>query len=49
LQVKALALKGAEDYVPSPPNLETIIVKGGHVSPLENPIGVIEFIKVLIS
>jgi 3-oxoadipate enol-lactonase len=49
LKVKALALKGAEDYVPSPPNLETIIVKGGHVSPLENPNGVIEFIKVLIS
>ena len=49
LQVKALSLKGAEDYVPSPPNLETIIVKGGHVSPLENPNGVIEFIKVLIS
>jgi pimeloyl-ACP methyl ester carboxylesterase len=49
LKVKALALKGAEDYVPSPPNMETIIVKGGHVSPVENPIGVIEFIKVLIS
>ena len=49
LKVKALALKGAEDYVPSPPNLETIIVKGGHVSPVENPNGVIEFIKVLIS
>jgi 3-oxoadipate enol-lactonase len=49
LKVKALALKGAEDYVPSPPNIETIIVKGGHVSPVENPNGVIEFIKVLIS
>jgi pimeloyl-ACP methyl ester carboxylesterase len=49
LKVKALALKGAEDYVPSPPNMETIIVKGGHVSPVENPNGVIEFIKVLIS
>jgi 3-oxoadipate enol-lactonase len=49
LKVKALALKGAEDYVPSPPNMETIIVKGGHVSPVENPNGVIEFIKLLIS
>ena len=49
LKVKALALKGAEDYVPSPPNMETSIVKGGHVSPVENPNGVIEFIKVLIS
>lgn len=45
LKVKALALKGVEDYVPEPPHLETIIVKGGHVSPIENPDGVIEFVK----
>jgi hypothetical protein len=37
LKVKALALKGEEDYVPSPPILETLIINGGHVSPLENP------------
>ena len=48
LQVKALALKGAEDYVPSPPILETLIINGGHVSPLENPTEVIEFVKRII-
>jgi pimeloyl-ACP methyl ester carboxylesterase len=48
LKVKALALKGEEDYVPAPPYLETIIVKGGHVSPLENPNGVIEFVKRIL-
>jgi 3-oxoadipate enol-lactonase len=45
LKVKAMALKGEEDYVPAPLHLETIIVKGGHVSPIENPDGVIEFVK----
>jgi 3-oxoadipate enol-lactonase len=45
LKGKVLALKGEEDYVPEPPYLETIIVKGGHVSPIENPDGVIEFVK----
>jgi hypothetical protein len=45
LKVKAMALKGEEDYVPAPPYLETIIMKGGHVSPIENPDGVIEFVK----
>jgi hypothetical protein len=45
LKVKVMALKGEEDYVPAPPYLETIIVKGGHVSPIENPDGVIEFVK----
>jgi len=48
LKVKALALKGEEDYVPAPPYLETIIVKGGHVSPLENAEEVSEFIKRLL-
>jgi 3-oxoadipate enol-lactonase len=48
LKLKAIALKGEEDYVPSPPNLETVIVKGGHVSPLENPTVVIEFVKRLL-
>jgi 3-oxoadipate enol-lactonase len=37
LKVNALAMKGIEDYVPIPPGIETIIVKGGHVSPLEKP------------
>ena len=48
LKVKALALKGEEDYVPAPHYLETIIVKGGHVSPLENAEEVSEFIKRLL-
>lgn len=45
LKVKAIALKGAEDYVPAPPNMETIIVAGGHISPLECPDTVLETIK----
>lgn len=48
LKVKALALKGEEDYVPAPPHLETFIVKGGHVSPIENPNGVLEFVKRIV-
>ncbi len=48
LKVKALALKGEEDYVPAPPYLETIIVKGGHVSPIENPVEVLEFMNKLL-
>jgi 3-oxoadipate enol-lactonase len=37
LKVRAIALKGEEDYVPAPPGIETILVTGGHISPLENP------------
>lgn len=37
LKTKAIALKGKDDYVPTPPNIETIIVDGGHISPLEKP------------
>lgn len=48
LKVKSLALKGEEDYVPAPPNMETIVVKGGHISPIENPNGVIEFVKRIV-
>jgi hypothetical protein len=36
LNVKAIALKGKEDYVPTPTSIETIVVEGGHISPLEN-------------
>ncbi len=43
LKVPAFALKGTEDYVPQPPVLETTLVAGGHVSPLENPQAVIDF------
>jgi hypothetical protein len=48
LQVKAIALKGKEDYVPTPPKIETVIVDGGHISPLEEPLKVIDLIKQLI-
>jgi hypothetical protein len=48
LKVKAIALKGKEDYVPTPPKIETIIVKGGHISPLEEPLKVIELIWLLV-
>jgi len=44
LKCKALALKGEEDYVPTPPGMETMILKGGHVSPLEIPDKVLEVI-----
>ena len=37
LKVRALALKGIEDYVPATPNIETIVIGGGHISPLEQP------------
>jgi pimeloyl-ACP methyl ester carboxylesterase len=48
LKVKAIALKGEEDFVPTPPRIETIIVKGGHVSPIERPNEISDFIARLI-
>jgi 3-oxoadipate enol-lactonase len=48
LKLKAIALKGVEDFVPTPPNIETIIVKGGHVSPLENPREVSDLVSRLV-
>ncbi|HVU94083.1 MAG TPA: alpha/beta hydrolase [Puia sp.] len=48
LKVEAVALRGEEDFVPTPPRIETIIVKGGHVSPLEQPAEVSNFISRLI-
>ncbi len=48
LKVDAIALKGEEDFVPTPPNIETIIVKGGHVSPLERPLEVSDLISRLM-
>lgn len=48
LKVKAIALKGEEDFVPTPPGIETIIVKGGHVSPLERPVEVSDLVNRLI-
>ena len=46
-EVKAIALKGKEDYVPTPPYIETIVIDGGHVSPLEKPDIVRKFIEKL--
>ena len=37
LRVPALALVGESDYVGSPPEIETMIVPGGHISPHEAP------------
>jgi pimeloyl-ACP methyl ester carboxylesterase len=48
LKIKAVALKGKEDYVPTPPKIQTIIVEGGHISPLEKEFKVLELIKILI-
>jgi 3-oxoadipate enol-lactonase len=49
IKVPALALKGKDDYVPTPPkNIETSIVKGGHVSPIEAVEEVNEFCKKVI-
>lgn len=48
LKVKAIALKGEEDYVPTPPNIETIVIEGGHISPLEKQQEVISLIRKLI-
>jgi len=47
LKVKAIALKGKEDYVPTPPKIQTILVDGGHISPLEEPLKVTELITFL--
>jgi len=48
LMVPALAIKGKEDYVPTPENIETQIVNGRHTSPLEQPEKVMEIIFRLI-
>lgn len=48
LKIPVLALKGENDYVPVTPHIETIIIKGGHVSPLEATNEVNEFCKKVI-
>lgn len=47
LKVRATALKGEEDYVPTPPHIETVFVRGGHISPLEDSKQVAEAVKKL--
>jgi len=49
LKVKAMALKGREDYVPSPPKIETVLIEGGHISPLEQSSEVLTFIQLVIN
>jgi 3-oxoadipate enol-lactonase len=49
LKVKAISLKGEEDYVPTPPRIETIVIVGGHISPLENPKEVLNLINRIIN
>jgi len=49
LTVKAIALKGEEDYVPTPTPLQTILVGGGHISPLEAPEDLLSAIHRLIN
>lgn len=48
LSMKALALKGAEDYVPTPDGIDTILVEGGHISPLEAPNQLKDSLKKLL-
>lgn len=49
LKVPALFLKGKEDYVISPNGVKIQEVLGGHVSPLEQPTRVLEFINKVIA
>lgn len=49
LIVPTLAIKGKEDYVPTPENIETIVVAGKHTSPLEQPEIVLEMINRVIT
>lgn len=48
LKVPALSLKGAEDYVPIHKSIQMTIVKGGHVSPLEDRDAVLNHIREVI-
>jgi 3-oxoadipate enol-lactonase len=48
LKLKALALIGKDDYLKPPPYLQTEIVKGGHVSPLQAEVEIGLFIKKVV-
>jgi 3-oxoadipate enol-lactonase len=49
LKVKAIALKGLDDYVPTAPQIESVMVQGGHISPLEAPKDVLRYIKSILN
>jgi hypothetical protein len=48
LKIGAIAVKGREDYVPVPPGMETTIIDGGHISPMEEPEKVTGLIRAWI-
>jgi len=48
LKVKAVALKGVDDYVPTPPHIDTVMVQGGHISPMEAPREVLGYIQSML-
>ena len=48
LTAPALALRGEKDYVPEPPSIQTTTVPGGHISPLEAPRQVQDFVQRVI-
>jgi pimeloyl-ACP methyl ester carboxylesterase len=48
LLVPSLVLKGVDDSVPNPGDIELTVVEGTHVSPLEAPNDVLEFVKKVI-
>ena len=49
LKVRALALKGIEDYMSAPSSIETIVIGGGHISPLEQPVELINYIQHMLN
>ena len=46
LSVPHIIVKGKDDYVPLPPNSKTMIIPGGHLSPMEVPDEVRRIIKL---
>jgi 3-oxoadipate enol-lactonase len=45
LSIPHVIVKGKDDYVPLPPNGKTMIIPGGHLSPMEVPDEVTQIIK----
>jgi pimeloyl-ACP methyl ester carboxylesterase len=48
LKIKAISINGKDDYLKPPPFIESFVIDGGHVSPLENPQEVLTLIKKFI-
>ena len=46
LSIPHIIVKGKDDYVPLPPNGKTMIIPGGHLSPMEVPNEVTQIIKL---